>query len=72
MRSGRDGNIDPYGRWVRAACKREPLDEAGVEAERMRVAQMILDRRARGVPPEGLDPEAWAIGNGGLYSYEIR
>ena len=43
------------------------------EAERLRdqLRQMIRDRRARGVHPEGMDVAEWAHGNGGLYASEV-
>lgn len=63
---------DAKGRWLRPDRPvRQPMDDAAVERERQRIDAMVLDRRARGIPAEGLDPEAWATGNGGLYGYEV-
>ena len=53
----------------RAPRKKNIFTEEDAAAERQRVAKMIMDRRARGIPKEGLDPAQ--IGNGGLYGCQV-
>lgn len=48
------------------------MTDAEVEAARARLTIMELDRRARGIPEEGIPTEQWAHGNGGLYSWEVK
>lgn len=50
---------------------RHPMTPDRLEMMKAGLRNYVLDRRARGVPPEGIPAEDWARGNGGLYHYEV-
>jgi hypothetical protein len=62
-----DRRYTGHGRFLKGV-----MSDAECEAIRNRLRVMELDRRARGIPAEGIPTEDWAIGNGGLYSYEVK
>lgn len=49
------------------------LTDEEVEAIREKLTIMALDRRARGIPEDGITPYEWKKrnGNGGLYSFQV-
>lgn len=54
-----------------AKLPKHKLTDEEITDLRLRLMGMMSDRRARGVPIEGLPVEDWARGNGGLYASEI-
>jgi hypothetical protein len=62
-----DRRYTGHGRFLKGT-----MSDAECEAIRERLRVMELDRRARGIPAEGIRTEEWAFGNGGLYSWQVK
>lgn len=52
--------------------KTSTMTDEECESVREKLTIMELDRRARGVPENGVPVEDWARGNGGLYSWQVK
>lgn len=68
---GTGKRLQGSGRMFVGNVKREMTD-AQVEQCRRDLDNMMADRRARGIPEDGILASTWAHGNGGLYSWEVK
>lgn len=51
---------------------RTVMSDEEIAYQRRQLLAMIHDRRARNIPPWGMDPKDFAYGNGGLYASEVK